>query len=141
MSLKSTLGVAAIFVATIGVGFVIARSTQRVAVKADRSHVVELLADHASPSAIAITKGDYVQFSTKDGKLHNIGQGKGDDEVDQAAHIPAHDHPVGAKESGNFGVGEAYRVQFNQTGTFDFHDHLQPKISVTVIVYDKSKKS
>ncbi len=137
---KPIVMVAVLFAATMATGFVVAQASNHRTVTAASSHVVQLLSDHASPSVIAITKGDYVQFSSRDGQVHNIGQGKGDDEVHQQAHADTHDHTAGGKESGNFGAGEAYRVQFNQTGTYSFHDHLHPKISVTVVVYEQHVK-
>ena len=94
----------------------------------------------ADPSIIAITKGDYVEFDVKDGKQHQISQGSGDDEAHQQAHNDIHEHLVGGKQSGVFGPSQGYRVQFHQTGTFSFHDHFNPKLSLTVVVYESHNK-
>lgn len=128
-----------LFVGMGVIGFGVAHFTAKPTVRADANHTVNLLSDHADPSAIAITKGDYVQFNSKDGQTHNIGQGSGYDEVHQADRQDIHDHPKGAMESGDFGAKEGYRAQFNKVGTYEFHDHLHPKISVTVIVYEHKK--
>lgn len=121
------------------VGFGIAMATRPPAKPVDTSHIVNLLSDRADPSAIAVTKGSYVQFNAKDNQKHNLAQGSGDDEVHQQANQSVHDHAAGGKESGDFGPGEGYRVTFNQTGTFSFHDHNNPKISISVVVYEPKK--
>lgn len=123
-------------VATI-IGFQTTNLQARKATPKTGETVVRLLSDHADPSAIAVTKGSYVRFNSADGKSHNIGQGSGTDEVHQAIGSNEHDHAQGGKVSGEFGADEAYRVQFNQVGTFSFHDHMNPKIFVTVVVYEK----
>lgn len=131
------------FVAVLAVALIIGFSATSLLARkkpiTDNSHIVRLLTDHADPSAIAITKGDYVQFDSQDGQTHNIGQGSGDDEVHQDIHQDQHQHASGSKESGEFGASQGYRVQINQVGTYTFHDHLHPKISVTVIVYAANK--
>jgi plastocyanin len=131
--------VAGILVVTSGFGFGLARLTAPKTASAAADHTVNLLADRADPTAIAVLKGEYVQFNSKDGKTHNIGQGSGDDPVHQQLGQDVHAHNYNEKESGNFGADEGYRVQFNEVGTYAFHDHLNPKISVTVIVYEKKK--
>ena len=135
--LRLVMIVVGILLVTSGVGFALAKTSAPKVSSTPPDHTVSLLNDHADPSAIAVTKGDYVQFNAKDGKTHNIGQGSGNDEVHQGLNGTSHEHDYRAKESGAFGADEGYRVQFNQTGTFSFHDHLNPKISVTVIVYEK----
>jgi len=90
---------------------------------------VFLLEGGALPDALAVKFGELVQFDARDGRQHVIAQGGGD-EFNQS-----HSHQVYRVESGSFGPGEAYRVSFSRTGTFHFHDHQNPKIFVTVIVY------
>ena len=41
----------------------------------------------------------------------------------------------GKFSSGEFKADEAWRVQFNDAGTFFFHDHLNPKLNILVVVY------
>ncbi len=125
----------AVIILSAGLGLVLEKVTQAKPASASADHVVNLRTDHADPSAIAVTKGTYVQFNTKDNLTHNIGEGSGDDETHQQLHEDTHDHTYKGKESGNFGAGSGYRVQFNKTGTYTFHDHLHPKISITVVVY------
>lgn len=120
-----------------GLGYGLSSLSQRhPLLRADKTHIIELRSSGASPDAIAVVKGSYVEFDVKDNRTYNIGQGSGDDPVHQQAHVDIHDHPKGAIESGAFGPGQGYRVTFNKTGTFQFHDHLNPKISITVIVYE-----
>lgn len=128
---------AVILVAATAIGFKATSLQARKSTPKSSDAVIRLLGDHADTSVIAVTRGSYVQFNSADGKMHDIGQGSGDDEVHQAAGADQHDHAPDGKQSGEFGADEAYRVQFNQVGTFSFHDHLNPKISVTVVVYEK----
>ncbi len=130
-----------VLVTTIGLGYGLNTLLKpHPLMKADGNHIIELRSTGATPDAIAITRGSYVEFDVKDKRTYNIGQGSGDDPVHQQAHLDIHDHPKGALESGAFGPGQGYRVQFNAVGTYPFHDHLNPKISVTVIVYEPKSK-
>lgn len=135
VSKRNGLTFIAIFVFFALGAFIASRTYANASAKADTSHSVALTMSGIKPSAIAITKGDYVEFDTKDGRTHEIGQGKGDDEVHHASGQDVHDHLIGGKLSGNFGPGEGYKVRFSQTGTYDFHDHLHPELSLTVVVY------
>ena len=90
---------------------------------------IELQKDHMSPDALSIPVNQYVQFNTMDGQTHEIGLGGGD----EYAH--EHEHTNGEFESAAFGIGEAYRVKITKKGVYDFHDHKNPKLFATVIVY------
>jgi plastocyanin len=126
----------AVLVVAAGAGYGFARiMVKPPAPITDTGHVIELKDNRAIPSSIAITQGDYVQFNSKDGQAHNIGQGSGNDEVHREKNLDEHNHNYEAKVSGSFGSDEGYRVIFNQAGTYEFHDHLNPSISVAVIVY------
>lgn len=115
---------------------------------ADTIAHVSLMSDHANPSVVSIKKGSSVQFDSKDNLTHNIGQGRGDDGSETADHTVSHDpsgaevheHIAGTKESGDFGGDEAYKVQFDTIGTYYFHDHLHPKISIAVVVYEPTSR-
>ncbi len=91
---------------------------------------VSLFHDKASPDTIAVTVGSYVQFNSADGKSHSLSLGQGGED---------HAH-TGKFTSGEFKADEAWRVQFNQEGTFTFHDHHNPDLNVIVIVYAADKQ-
>ena len=91
---------------------------------------VALYEDKALPSTIAVTVGSYVQFNSADGKSHNLSIGQGGLE---------HEH-TGKFYSGEFKADEAWRVQFKEEGSFYFHDHFNPKISILVVVYTQNKQ-
>lgn len=91
---------------------------------------VALTENGASPNSIAIATGSYVQFNSADGKSHNLSIGEGGHE---------HEH-TGKFYSGEFQADEAWRVQFNDEGTFKFHDHFNPNINVIVVVYTPGKE-
>jgi|GEM_PF-7069180 len=93
--------------------------------------LVDLLPEGARPDVVTLIVGGALQFNTKDGKRHILSQGEGD----QFGH--GHGHAgAGSLDSAEFGAGEAYRVQITKKGTYFFHDHLNPEIGVTVIVYE-----
>ena len=91
---------------------------------------VSLFKDKASPDAIAVAKGSYVQFNSKDGNTHDLSLGGGGSE---------HEHK-GNFQSGDFKGDEGWRVQFNDEGTFTFHDHYNPQVNVVVVVYTPGKQ-
>ena len=132
-SRKQIILFASILVVSAGLGFVIIHLTAP-KVRNDGTHTVELGANGAVPTAIAIVKGSYVEFDTKDGRSHNIYEGGGHNHSDNSAASSA------GPESGVFGPGSGYRVTFSQLGTYQFRDHLHDNIAVTVIVYEPKKK-
>ena len=91
---------------------------------------VALHEDGASPDVITVVVGSYVQFNSADGKSHDLSLGEGGEE---------HVH-TGKFSSGEFKADEAWRVQLNEEGSFSFHDHLNPKISILVVVYTAGKQ-
>ena len=90
---------------------------------------IKLLKDRAAPSEIIIRLGEKIQFDSADGKNHDIAQGEGEE------FGKAHIHPEGSKESGPFGPDEGYAVSFPNKGVYHFHDHINPKIYIAVVVY------
>jgi plastocyanin len=91
---------------------------------------IDITSDGIKPGEVAIEAGRYVQFNTKDGKTHNLSLGKGGE---------AHDH-TGPLHSGDFKKDEAWRVQFKEEGSYYFHDHYNPELSVLVVVYKTGKE-
>lgn len=127
-----TLVVGLFAVTGFGTSYVL---TQHQSVKASTSLEpisVDLANDQANPSNLAIKVGQIVRFNTKDNQTHDIafGEGNGD------GH--AHEHSS-SYESGQFGSGQAWQVQFKKAGTFTLHDHLHPNINIVVVAYNPSK--
>ena len=87
-----------------------------------------------SPDELAVKAGSYVMFNNEDGKMHNISVGDGADDHHGHASNEPHDH-TDAYSSGDFGKGEAWRVQFKQKGTYKLHDHYNPTQRILVVVY------
>ncbi|MBW3538137.1 hypothetical protein KY386_01430 [Candidatus Parcubacteria bacterium] len=127
-------GLVLIIFAGLAFGAATSYSRERGQAPGGTVHQVALLADHAEPTALIVKLGESVQFNSRDGKPHNIGQGGGNENGKD------HEHPRGVLESGRFGADEAYRLRFGQTGSYDFHDHLNPHIFVTVVVYDPERR-
>lgn len=88
---------------------------------------VLLTAKGATPDALVVPVGEYVQMNSADGRVYNIGYGRGDSETKE------HEHLGGVLDSGDFGAGEAFKVQIKEPGTFYFHDHYNAKTIVTVV--------
>ncbi len=108
-------------------------------------HEVALTGDSTKPVDILINVGDYVQFNSKDGKEHQIIQGKptvdhGHEELADAIHGEDHGTTFSPLDSGVIEADEGYLVQFNSVGKYDFHDNYNHDYAITVIVYDKDKK-
>jgi plastocyanin len=132
-SSKQIILFVSVLLVSVGLGFLIIHLSAP-KVRNDGSHTVELRSNGAVPTAIAIVKGSYVEFDTKDGRSHNIYEGGGHSHSDNSAASSA------GPESGVFGPGSGYRVTFSQIGTYQFRDHLHDNIAVTVIVYETKKK-
>lgn len=90
---------------------------------------VALKADQADPDTITVAVGSEVQFNSADGKSHKLSLGRGGEE---------HSHK-GKFNSDTFMADEAWRVRFDADGTYFFHDHLNPKINILVVVYTPGK--
>ena len=115
------------FGVTYGLGS--SRSGTDVVLAACKSTCVLLGPDKASPDTITVTAGSTIQFNSADGKSHDLSLGEGGDHHKQNANF----------NSGEFKADEAWQVQFNEDGAYTFHDHLNPKISVIVVVYTPGK--
>jgi plastocyanin len=132
-SRKQIILFASVLFVSGGLGYLIIHLTAP-KVRNDGTHTVELRTSGAIPTAIAVVKGSYVEFDTKDGRSHNIYEGGGHSHSDNSASSSA------GPESGIFGPDSGYRVTFSQVGTYEFHDHLHDNIAITVIVYEPKKK-
>lgn len=105
---------------------------------------VALYSDKITPDAITVPVGNYIRFNVADGKVHSLAPGGGafDHEEKQGEHSANsstdHEHTE-AFSSGDIGADEAWRVRFDKTGTYILHDHYNPKLSVTVVVYEPGK--
>lgn len=128
---KALMVIAFMIVALLGFGlsYVMTRSYADPVGASCEGTCVSLEGDKANPSAITVTNGSYVQFNSADGKAHSLSLGAGGHE---------HSHQ-GTFNSGTFEADEAWRVQFNDDGTYIFHDHFNPKINVVVVVYTPGK--
>ncbi len=94
-------------------------------IKGNAIQQVILNNDTAAPDAVSVPVGQSVQFNVADGQKHRMGFGAG-----------GHEHQEdNLYDSGEFGAGESWRVAFNKPGTYQFHDHLNPNISVLVVAY------
>lgn len=98
-------------------------------------HHVALTSKGASPADLLIKVGEYVEFDSKDGAIHDIASGAGNGDGENHAHDAA------GLESGDFKADEGYKVQFKKIGSYFFHDHLHPTSTISIAVYDPGASS
>ncbi len=130
---KSRILIAGMFMAVAVVAFAgtyaLTNDQQLAATSECADTCVSLKSDKAYPDTVTVTPGSYVQFNSADGNSHSLSLGQG-----------GHDHAHHGKfSSGTFGADEGWRVQFKEEGSFVFHDHMNPEISVLVVVYTPGK--
>ncbi|MBA3758610.1 hypothetical protein H0X10_03200 [Candidatus Saccharibacteria bacterium] len=142
----------------LGMGFAVVQATRgsnKPVVNTNCDGIcVALSANGMNPNELAVKVGEFVQFNSADGKMHNISDGKGlnggdeknhespaaSSDDDHNPHDVPHDH-VGSYASGDFAADEAWRVQFKKPGTYRLHDHYNPKLEIVVVVYEPGASS
>ena len=88
------------------------------------SATVHITAQGFQPATLAIKQGTVVIWHSDDGsKTHVIASNP----------YPSNNTLPGLKSS-QLGNGAEYRYTFNHTGTYNYHDNLDPTINGTVIV-------
>ncbi len=100
---------------------------------------VDLFEAGSSPSEIAVEVGKSVQFNAK-GSSSTVYHLATKDEQGSLHH----DHGSTEKEhisSGDFSGDEAWKVEFKETGSFQFVDEYNPAIEILVVVYDPNTKN
>lgn len=106
------------------------------------SHVY-LESTGAKPDLITIDIGQTVQFNARDGRNHQIVQEANAEHktsvlpgwlVKTAQAHGQQQHQAGGIQSGTFGPDEAFQAKFDKRGIYKFADHLNPNISVVVVV-------
>lgn len=138
-STKSFILFPALAIGAVAVGFTgvqaVSNSNNR-NVSDCRGICVALTPEGMEPHELAVKVGEFVQFNSADGKQHNISPGEGSgDSHEHEPHNATHKHS-GNYTSGDFGADEAWRVQFNQPGTYQLHDHYNPKLNILIVVYE-----
>lgn len=137
--LTNNITLAAMAFFAIGIGYSVTTLTSssrtHVSSKTCSSICVDIGPKGMIPTELAIKTGQYVQFNTADNQKHNLALGDGQDPA-SGNHDPlTHDHIAGI-ESGEFGPGEAWKVQFKKAGTYLMHDHDHPTNRILVVVYN-----
>ncbi len=115
--------------ASFGVFYSLANNRKPAPKKCLVEACVSLYTQSADPTVITVTSGSYVQFNSADGKKHNIALAHSGTQHDDASEY----------ESGDFGAGEAFKVQFKKDGAYTFRDKFNDAISVNVVVYTAGK--
>lgn len=137
---KQKLSLLLLAAAFVGIGAGLAlftnRSTVITAVQCPASVCAEVNASGINPDVITLEVGKKVQFSVVGDTMHNLALGKGE-QTHGDGHgrgDGSHDHN-GSFSSGDFGAGEAWQATFSEPGTYHLHDHYDPSLQVTVVVY------
>ena len=104
----------------------------------DADKIVEITAAGANPKTVTITAGQTVAFVNKDSATHwpasalhpthTVYPGSNIAKCKTAEAATIFDACKGLKE------GEYFKFKFDQTGTWNYHDHLNPSIWGTVVV-------
>lgn len=110
---------------------------------------VQLRKGTKQPVDLLLATGSYVQFNSKDDGEHQIIQGKntntehGNTAPASNDHMTGDSRPEEAKvlDSGVFKGDEGYLLQFKNPGKYEFHDNYDHGYTITVLVYDPSKKA
>jgi len=99
---------------------------------ATSENTVEITSSGFSPKILTINAGDTVVFANKDANVH----------WPASAFHPTHTvYPesggcLGSKFDACKGLeqGESFSFEFNQKGSWKYHDHLNPSLSGTIVV-------
>lgn len=91
---------------------------------------ISLDSTSAEPQTITVKTGSYVQFNTADGKKHNLF----------LAHSGVQHHDHSRYESGDFGSGEAWKVQIREDGSYSFADKYHQSVKVSIVAYTPGKE-
>jgi plastocyanin len=85
---------------------------------------VEILKGSFSPTTLKIAKGDIVVWTNKDNSPHQVASDP----------YPSNDTIPGLL-SDSLAAGESFSFTFDKTGTFTYHDNLNPlKLKGTIVV-------
>ena len=77
-----------------------------------------------NPATLLISKGETVQWVNNDSKTHQPASNP----------HPVHDNLPGFDAKEPMKSGETYLFTFEQTGTFGYHDHINPTTNASVVV-------
>ena len=89
-----------------------------------------LTGQYTVPQVLTVKSGSYVLFNSADNKKHNI----------ELVHSAVQHDDANRYESGDFGAGESWKVQFKEDGAYTFADKYDSKLEVNVIVYTEGKE-
>jgi plastocyanin len=129
---KKVLGLGLCLVAVLLIGAIISNMTTKTSNKPTASKVssqppvatVDLSDTGFFPATVSIKKGTIVEWTAKDDKTVHI----------VASNPYPNDDALSGLKSQQFGNGAKYSYQFNQTGTFNYHDDLHPELNGVVVV-------
>lgn len=122
-SSKTWLIIAAVFLAAVTTLYIVAsrQSEQRQGVEAMQ---VSITSEGFNPSTALIKPGTTVRWTNLDQQPHWVASNP----------HPEHDGLPGLDAGEPIGPDNTYTYTFNETGTFGYHDHLNPELNGTIIV-------
>ncbi len=102
------------------------------AIPETKENTVEITSAGFNPSTVTIKAGDKVTFTNKDTSTHWPAS---------AVHPTHTDYPetggcIGSKFDACKGLaqGESWSFTFNEKGSWNYHDHLNPSLKGTIVV-------
>ena len=101
------------------------KEAEKIASKTKTQASVEITKDGFNPATITVNKGSAVTWTNKDTDPHWVASDP----------HPTHTGLKGFDSGENINKGDSYSFTFDKTGTFTYHDHLNPlKFHGTVVV-------
>lgn len=134
-TLKRNIFTIGIVMFTVAVGFsgfyayALSKEKSPEAVVCNTDACISLYKDYAEPNIVTIEAGSFVQFNSVGDSKHNLF----------LSHSGAQHDDDSEYLSGDFGAGEAWKVQFKKDGAYSFQDKYNEKIYINVVVYTKGK--
>lgn len=84
---------------------------------------VAISVDGFNPASLGVKKRTSVRFTNQSGK---------------PAYVASNPHPIHTDlpefQSGNLDTNDSFEFKFDKTGTWGYHDHLNPAVRGTIIV-------
>lgn len=98
-------------------------STEDTSTNSSVADIISIENNRFIPTSVRIKVGDSITFSNNDNSAHQI---ESDPHPIHTDYLPLN---IGLLE-----MGDKSTVKFTSTGTFGFHDHLNPSINGKVVV-------
>lgn len=117
---------AAIFVVAVAIVSVVANNSRNSPpVYAEpKAALISITEDGFVPQNVKVSRGTIVVWRNVDGEPHHVS----------ATKNPGHSSQTLFDSNTNLDTNGRYRFQFNQPGTYSYHDALKPQYNAVIVV-------